>query len=115
MNAKTNALIAAAALAIIGTSASAFEAVGQQLPVASTLSRAEVTAELVRARQAGEIVQTAEAYSQADAALLASRRSGLSREQVRRELAQAGATTANEAYGAVAVGVQAPFKAGAAE
>ena len=109
MNAKTKSLIAAAALAIVATSASAYEAYGEQVPGQSTLSRAEVTAELVRAQRSGEIAQTAEGYSAIDATQFASSHGDLSREQVRSELAQArdnnNYVTANETYGTVVPGL----------
>ncbi len=102
MNAKS--LIAASALAIIGTSALAFETPDIATP--STLSRAAVVAELVRAQQAGEIPRSSQPYFDVDAALVsAQKHSGLSRAQVRQELAAAPAVgTRNEAYGSFVPG-----------
>ena len=59
MNAKN--LFAAAALAVIGTSAMAVEA-EQFVPATGSLTRAEVKAELARAEAAGEIAQVSAAY-----------------------------------------------------
>lgn len=59
MNAKN--LFAAAALAVIGTSAMAVEA-EQFVPTTGSLTRAEVRAELTRAQAAGEIAQVSAAY-----------------------------------------------------
>lgn len=102
MNART--LIATSALAIIGTSAFAFETPDIATP--STLSRAAVVAELVRAQQAGEIPRSSQPYFFVDAALAsAQQHSGLSRAQVRQELAAAPEVgTRNEAYGSVVPG-----------
>lgn len=59
MNAKN--LFAAAALAVIGTSAFAVEA-EQFVPANGSLTRAEVKAELARAQAAGEIAQVSASY-----------------------------------------------------
>lgn len=59
MNAKN--LFAAAALAVIGTSAFAIEA-EQFVPPTGSLTRAEVKAELARAQAAGEIAQVSASY-----------------------------------------------------
>lgn len=101
MNIKT--LIAASTLAMLGTAAFAHETPDITTP--STLSRAEVRAELQRAQRAGEIVGSGQPYHFVDAALAAAKTPGLSRAEVRNELANAGgAVQANEAYGTVAVG-----------
>jgi hypothetical protein len=78
MNAKT--LIAALSLAVVGNAALAVEA-EQFNPAPSTLSRAEVKAELAAAKQTASIVSYGEATVFADAPVAAVR----SREDVRAE------------------------------
>lgn len=108
MNVTSKSLIAAAAFAIVATSASASEAYGEQTVGQSTLSRAEVTAELFRAQRSGEITQSAEDYGSVGAAQFAARNDGLSRTQVRSELSKAqndnSYVSSNEAYGTVVPG-----------
>lgn len=98
MNVKT--LIAASTLALIGTTAFAFEA--PDLATPSTLTRAEVQAELLRARAAGDIPRSSQPYYTVDAALVAAQTPGRSRADVVREIA--GTPSANETYGTVVVG-----------
>ncbi len=100
MNAKT--LIAASTLALLGTTAFAWEA--PDLTTPSTLSRVEVRAELARAQAAGDIVRTSQPYFAVDAALAAARNPSRSRGDVVNELARTGPSLSNEAYGTVVVG-----------
>jgi hypothetical protein len=102
MNAKQ--LFAAAAIAVIGTSAFAVEA--EQIPAQSgQLTRAEVQAEVARARAAGELTFASESYGSFKAVTWAARKSPLdhaasrSREEVREEARAAGrAATFNTLY-----------------
>lgn len=102
MNAKQ--LFAAAAIAVIGTSAFAVEA--EQIPAQSgQLTRAEVQAEVARARAAGELSFASESYGGFKAVTWAARKSPLdhaasrSREEVREEARAAGrAATFNPLY-----------------
>ncbi len=101
MNVKT--LIAASAFAVLGNTAFAFET--PDLATPSTLSRAEVVAELVRAQKASEIVPSSEVYYFVDSQLAAAQNPRLSRAQVQQELATtADARAVNEAYGTVTPG-----------
>lgn len=106
MNASTKSLIAAATLAIVGTSAFAFEV--QQYATPSTLTRAEVKAELLRARNAGELQSSAAFYSQVDQQLAASRNAVQPGSQIRHVVApvqgESLVSQANEAYGTVVPG-----------
>ncbi len=102
MNVKT--IIAASAIAILGTSAFASETNGFATP--STLSRAAVVAELQRAQNAGEIAPSSEVYADVDSAIVAAQRTTLTRAAVRQDLAQAGDQfSSNEAYGTVQPGL----------
>lgn len=98
MNVKT--LIAASTLALIGTTAFAFET--PDLATPSTLTRAEVQAELLRARAAGELPRSSQPYYTVDAALVAAQNPSRSRADVVREITTA--KSANEAYGTVVIG-----------
>lgn len=91
-------LFAAAAFAVIGTSAFAVEA--EQIPAQSgQLTRAEVQAEVARARAAGELSFASDGYGGFKAVTWAARKSPLdhaasrSREEVREEARAAGRTT----------------------
>lgn len=110
MNAKT--LIAAAALAIVGTTAFADEV--RDYPTPSTLTRAEVLADLARARAEQSPIEFAEAYGNVQPAIVAQRNARnpattLTRVEVLRQLAQAradeGTLVAGEAYGSVKPGL----------
>lgn len=108
MNAKT--LIAAAALALVGTATFADEV--RDYPTPSTLTRAEVKAEMVRAQAAGETVAHLDTYGQKEQMRVPARGNtvvaGLNRVEVRRELARAGnnsATIQGESYGSFAPAV----------
>ncbi|MEO8280381.1 MAG: DUF4148 domain-containing protein [Ideonella sp.] len=101
MNAKN--LIAAATLALIGTTSFAYDA--PDLATPSTLSRADVRNELVRAQRAGELPRSSQPYFSVDAALAAAQTAHRSRAAVIQELASAPhAGRANEAYGTVVAG-----------
>jgi Domain of unknown function (DUF4148) len=105
MNTKT--LFAAAALALMGTTAFADEV--RDYPTPSTLTRAEVRAELDRAQANGELTIHSETYGfVAPAARIRGSQfvAGLSRVEVRRDLASApnAATIAGESYGTVVPG-----------
>ena len=105
MNAKT--LIAAAALAIVGTSAFANEVT--EFQPQSTLTRAEVLADLARARANGTLDSHGESYGVvAPATVVAGNARGnvttLSRVEVRGTVDRAiasGYVVAGEAYGSV--------------
>lgn len=110
MNAKS--IFAAAALAIVGTSAFAVDV--QNYPTPSTMSRAEVQAET--ARYAGRASSQLEVYgsNRQDVAVVrdgkpAANAITLTRAEVRRDLARAdglfSATVAGEAYGSVLPGL----------
>ena len=110
MNAKS--IVAAATLAILGTSAFALDV--QNYPTPSTLSRAEVQAEA--ARYADRTSMQLEAYGSAprDVAAVRDGKAApnavvLTRAEVRRDLARAdvlfSATLAGEAYGSVQPGL----------
>ncbi|HNW65358.1 MAG TPA: DUF4148 domain-containing protein, partial [Piscinibacter sp.] len=102
MNSKQ--LFAAAAIAVIGTSAFAVEA--EQIPTQSgQLTRAEVQAEVVRARTAGELTFASDSYGGFKAVTWAARKSPLdqaasrSRDEVREEARAAGrASKFNQLY-----------------
>lgn len=102
----TKTLFAAAVLALVGTTSFADEV--RDMPTPSTLTRAEVRAELLRARANHEL-DRAESYG-AVVAPVAIRGSqtmaGLSRVEVRRDLAKApnAATIVGESYGSVVAG-----------
>lgn len=111
MNTKT--LFAAAALALIGTAAIADEV--RDHPTPSTLTRAEVRAELERARQDGSL-SVGESYGDVNAQIAAakapangSRATQLARVDVVRDLNAARANgslaMAGEAYGSVQPGL----------
>lgn len=100
MNIKT--LIATSTLALIGTSAFAWES--PDLSTASTMTRVEVRAEMVRAQNAGEIERTSQPYASFDAALRAAKNPGRSRAAVVNDLANAGPSRSNEAYGTAVAG-----------
>jgi hypothetical protein len=96
MNSKQ--LFAAAALAVIGSSAFAVEA--EQIPAQSgQLTRAEVQAEVARARAAGELTFASDSYGGFKAVTWAARKSPLdhaasrSREEVREEARAATRTS----------------------
>ncbi len=108
MNTKT--LIAAAALAFVG--ASAFAQDVQSYPTPSTLTRAEVLADLARAQAEGRVTTQS---SVRDAAEVVAARNGasnktatrLARVEVKRDLARAGNTDSvlgGEGYGSVEPG-----------
>lgn len=108
---NTKSLFAAAALAVIGTSAFAQDVQRYETP--STLTRAEVQAEA--ARYAGRATSQFEVYGSNRADVTAVRDGManpgavvLTRAEVRRELARAdgvfSATVAGEAYGSVQPG-----------
>jgi hypothetical protein len=109
---NTPSIFAAAALAILGTSAFALDV--QNYPTPSTMSRAEVQAEA--ARYAGRASSQLEVYG-SDRQDVATVRDGkiapnavtLTRAEVRRDLARAdslfSATIAGEAYGSVQPGL----------
>jgi hypothetical protein len=114
MNAKTHfsAAVAVAALALIGTSA-AFADEVRDYPTPSTLTRAEVLADLARARANGDTLAEGESYGNVQPFALAQRSAdgkviGLSRVEVRNELARARADgslqVAGESYGNVTPG-----------
>lgn len=102
MNSKQ--LFAAAAFAVIGSSAFAVEA--EQIPAQSgQLTRAEVQADVARARAAGELTFASDSYGGFKAVTWAARKSPLdhaasrSREEVREEARAAGRTsTFNQNY-----------------
>lgn len=105
MNAKT--LFAAAALALVGTASFADEV--RDYPTPSTLTRAEVKAELLRAQAAGETVAHLDTYGQKEQMRVPARGNtvvaSLNRVEVRRELALAArnsATIQGESYGSFA-------------
>jgi Domain of unknown function (DUF4148) len=105
MNTKT--LIAAAALALMGSTAFADEV--RDYPTPSTLTRAEVRAELDRAQANGELTIHSDTYGfVAPAGRIGSRPvvASLSRVEVRRDLASApnAATITGESYGTVVPG-----------
>jgi Domain of unknown function (DUF4148) len=81
---NTKQLIAAAAIAFAGTSAFAIEATQIEVP-ASTLTRAEVKAELARAQAAGELNQASALYGYAQPVFASVR----TRAEVRAEAVQA--------------------------
>lgn len=99
-------LLAAAALALVGTTSFAGDV--RDMPTPSTLTRAEVRAELLRARADHEL-DRAESYG-AVIAPVAIRGSqyvpGLSRVEIRRDLASTpnAATIVGESYGTVVAG-----------
>ena len=100
MNAKN--LFAAAALAVIGTSAMATEAT-QFVPQAGALTRAEVRAELARAQAAGEIATVSASYGSfapvARAAYKANdSQAARSRDEVRAEAKAAARVNVNTLY-----------------
>jgi Domain of unknown function (DUF4148) len=103
-NMNSKQLFAAAALAVIGTSAFAVEA--EQIPTQSGhLTRAEVQAEVVRARAAGELTFASDSYGGFKALTWAARKSPLdhaasrSRDEVREEARAAGrSATFNQLY-----------------
>ena len=103
---NTKQLLAAAALAVIGSSAFAVEA--EQVPSQSgQLTRAEVKAELARAQAAGELFFAADSYGGFKAVTYAARKApldqtvGRSREEVREE---ARAATRNSKLDTLNVG-----------
>lgn len=108
MNAKT--LIAAAALAVIGSSAIADEV--RDYPTPSTLTRAEVQAEVARA-QAEKSLGADAAYGDVRTVVAQRKDDGravaVSREQVKQQVQQALANgtlvVAGEAYGTVEPGL----------
>lgn len=96
MNAKT--IIAAAALALIGSATFADEV--RDYPTPSTLTRAEVKAELARAQANGEIAPQSESYGDVQPTVFAQRTgkdsiqasgntAGLKRVEVKRDLSRA--------------------------
>ena len=108
MNTKT--LIAAAALALVG--ATAFAQDVQSYPAPSTLTRAEVLADLARAQAEGRVTTQS---SVRDAAEVVAARNGssntsatrLARVEVRRDLARADSADSvlgGEGYGSVVPG-----------
>ncbi len=97
-------LIAAAAFAVIGSSAFAVEA-EQVVAPKGQLTRAEVQAEFLRARTAGELVTSNESYSGVRAQSFAARNGAIertatrSRDEVREEARAAGRNaTFNQLY-----------------
>ncbi len=108
MNAKT--IFAAAALALIGTASFASEVSEFPVPTGSTLTRAEVRAELVRSQAANNLVARGETYGAVPAIFVAQRpvagqAVAVSRSDVKSELARSQADrtlVAGEAYGTVA-------------
>ena len=109
---NTKSLIAAAALAFVGSVAVADEV--QSYPTPSTLTRAAVIAELNRAVAAGEVTTHAETYGAELPNVLAARQADnsatrLSRVEIRRQLANVqgeySATLLGEAYGTVQPGL----------
>ncbi len=111
MTAKT--LFAAAAIALIGTTAFAGEVTEFATPT-STLTRAEVRADLARSQTANDLFAQGESYGNVQPMVLAQRAAnnqvaGLSRVEVKRELARAQAdgsfAQAGESYGSVVPGV----------
>lgn len=102
----TRTLLVAAALALVGTTSFADEV--RDMPTPSTLTRAEVRAELQRARADHEL-DRAESYGAvvAPVAIRGSQSMArLSRVEVRRDLASApnAATIVGESYGSVVAG-----------
>lgn len=102
MNSKQ--LFAAAALAVIGTSAFAVEA-EQIVPQSGQLTRAEVQAQVARAQASGELTFAGDSYGGFKAVTWAARKSPLehaatrSRDEVREEARAAGrASTFNQLY-----------------
>ena len=100
MNAKQ--LFAAAAIALIGTSAMAVEA-DQFVPQAGALTRAEVRAELARAQAAGEVATVSASYgSFAPVARVAYKanesQAARSRDEVRAEARAAARSNVNSLY-----------------
>ena len=99
MNAKQ--LFAAAALAVIGTSAMAAEAT-QFVPQAGALTRAEVRAELARAQAAGEVAAVSATYGNfapvARAYKADESQAARSRDEVRAEARAAARANVNALY-----------------
>lgn len=106
---NTKSLFAAAALALIGTTSFAQDV--RDYPTPSTLTRAEVKAEMNRAHSEGAVLTQSESYGvvQPTAKIANSQFvAGLSRVEVRRDLSQApvnAATIVGESYGTVVPGL----------
>ncbi|MBL0091444.1 MAG: DUF4148 domain-containing protein [Piscinibacter sp.] len=101
---NTKQLFAAAAFAVIGTSAFAVEA-EQIVPQSGQLTRAEVQAQVARAQVTGELTFAGDSYGGFKAVTWAARKSPLehaatrSRDEVREEARAAGrASTFNQLY-----------------
>ena len=110
MNTKT--ILAAAALALIGTASFAGEVTEFAVPTGSALTRAEVRAELLRSQASNSLVAQGETYGNVPNTFVAQRPganpvAAVSRGDVKAELVQSQADRtllAGEAYGTVVPG-----------
>ncbi len=86
---NTKQLFAAAAIALVGTTSAFAQDAEQHVPTGSQLTRAEVKAEVQRARDAGELIVASETALNATQPVKAT--SGLTRAEVRAEVLKAQA------------------------